>query len=115
MALEKDIAQVLRTYLHPLHLKFPESGCALPSLTNEIARSDDKVKEAFENGLKTIHATIAKHTGSDSSAWAILALSVGTISLARALKTPELQQAFLAASTKFALDAVAQLVPENKT
>ncbi len=106
---EINIAQVLSTYLSPLHLKFPEFGCALPSLTNEIARSDDKVKEVFENGLKNIHATIAKHTGSDSSAWAILALSVGTISLARALKTPELQQEFLAASTKFALDAVEQL------
>lgn len=106
---ETNIAQVLNTYLSPLHLKYPEFGCALPSLTNEIARSDDRVKEVFENGLKTIHASIAKHTGNDSSAWAILALSVGTISLARALKTPALQQEFLAASTAFAINAVGQL------
>jgi TetR/AcrR family transcriptional repressor of nem operon len=107
--LDADIAQALSAYLSPLHVRFPEFGCVLPSLTNEVARSDDSVKEAFENGLKNIHASIAKHTGSESSAWAILALSVGTISLARGLKTPELQQEFLAASTKFALDAVKQL------
>ena len=106
--LDADISQALSAYLSPLHVRFPEFGCVLPSLTNEVARSDDSVKEAFENGLKNIHASIAKHTGSESSAWAILALSVGTISLSRALKTPELQQEFLAASAKFALDAINQ-------
>ena len=49
---------------------------------------------------------MTKHTGNESSAWAILALSVGTISLARALKTPELQQEFLTASAKFVIDTI---------
>ena len=40
---KRDITHVLNAYLSPLHLKFPEFGCALPSLTNEIARSDNTV------------------------------------------------------------------------
>lgn len=103
---DADISHVLNAYLSLLHVRFPELGCVLPSLTNEVARSDDSVKEAFEKGLKTIHASMTKHTGNESSAWAILALSVGTISLARALKTPELQQEFLTASAKFVIDTI---------
>jgi AcrR family transcriptional regulator len=112
---EITVSQAMNMYLSPLHVNFPEFGCILPSLTNEIARSDDSVKEAFEKGLKNIHETLTKRLGNDENAWAILALSVGTISLARALKSPELQQQFLAASTQFATNAVERLTPETDT
>ncbi len=106
-------AHVIAAYLSPLHLSLPEHGCALPSLTSEVARSDATVKEAFEQGLKTIHAALTKQLGDESAAWAILALNVGTISLARALNSPELQQRFLAGSAKFAINVVEQLKTIN--
>lgn len=109
-----DPAQVIRAYLSPLHVNFPELGCILPSLTNEVARSDASVKIAFEQGLQAIQQKLVEQLGDEASAWAMLALSVGTISLARAMNSPELQARFLAANTQFAIDTVAQLALPEK-
>jgi TetR/AcrR family transcriptional repressor of nem operon len=44
-------AKALAAYLSLNHVKHPETGCALPSLTPEVARSDESVRDAFQSGV----------------------------------------------------------------
>lgn len=93
----------LNMYLSTLHLNLPEMGCAMPSLASEVARSDAIVKEAFEQGLVKTHGHLAAQLGDTQQAWAVISMAVGAVSLARAMKNPETQNALLSACKEFAL------------
>jgi TetR/AcrR family transcriptional regulator, transcriptional repressor for nem operon len=93
-----DAAQVSRAlagYLSLSHVQHPGAGCPLPSLTTEIARADDVVKAAFEEGLQKIHANVTALTRDSDTAWAVMAQNVGAVMLARALRTEALQKELL--------------------
>jgi TetR/AcrR family transcriptional repressor of nem operon len=75
----------------------PARGCALPSLTAEVARSDESVRAAFEEGLLDIHEALAPLLKSGDKAWALIAQSVGAVMLARAVPGDEVRGKILAA------------------
>jgi TetR/AcrR family transcriptional regulator, transcriptional repressor for nem operon len=62
-----QVKRTLGSYLSMSHVAHPKAGCPLPSLTPEISRADDAVKEAFEKGLESIHKNVNALTG-DASA-----------------------------------------------
>jgi TetR/AcrR family transcriptional regulator, transcriptional repressor for nem operon len=86
-----QVARALSGYLSMGHVQQPEEGCPLPSLTPEIGRADEAVKDAFESGLHKIHANVTALTGDSSTAWAVMAQNVGAVMLARAMKSEVLQ------------------------
>tara|TARA_B100000676_G_scaffold309336_1_gene372601 strand:- start:2412 stop:2987 length:576 start_codon:yes stop_codon:yes gene_type:complete len=90
-----DASTLINRYLSRAHLDNPSAGCALPALSNEVARADDKVKQAYETHLLEIHTTLTNALPNPERAWAILAMVVGAISLARAVASPQLQQTML--------------------
>jgi TetR/AcrR family transcriptional repressor of nem operon len=90
-------ASALKAYLSVRHVQHPEAGCALPSLTQEVARATDSVREAFLAGLLEIHAKVALLTGSPDRAWALIAQNVGAVMLARALPNQQTQTSLLSA------------------
>ena len=94
---EAAMLKTLASYLSMSHVQHPEAGCPLPSLTAEIARSDDGVKAAFEQGARTIHANVEALTGDADAAWALIAQNVGAVMIARAMKSPSLQRELLKA------------------
>lgn len=98
-----QLEQFLALYLSPVHVKFPEVGCALPSLSNEVSRADDEIKQAFEQGIKKTQAILSAQLQDDDAAWAMLAMTVGAVSLARALHSTETQNQLLTACQDFAL------------
>ncbi|PTQ90387.1 TetR/AcrR family transcriptional regulator [Agitococcus lubricus] len=85
----------LDLYLSQLHLNFPALGCALPSLTTEVSRADEAIKQTFADGLAQIHHTLNTHLANPQLAWATLAMTVGAVNLARAMPTGEQQQILL--------------------
>jgi AcrR family transcriptional regulator len=89
--------QALAAYLSPEHVDHPELGCALPSLAADVARADSGVRAAFEDGLRTVHAALKRHAGSDDAAWALIAQSVGAVMLARAMRDETARRKVLAA------------------
>ena len=91
----KAAEKVVAAYLSPQHMRHPEQGCPLPALTAEVARGDDAVRAAFDDGLRAIHARLEPLTGSDAKAWALLAQCVGAVMLARGALDPELQRSLL--------------------
>lgn len=83
--------KALAAYLSPQHLRHPERGCALPALSAEVARADDAVRAAFDDGLRKVHAQLVPVAGSSAAAWALINQSVGAVMLARAALDPGLQ------------------------
>lgn len=70
-------------------------SCALQSLTPEVARSDDETKAAFEAELLKVADTVAEGLTGGSmaarrkTAWSILAVLSGGVSLARSAADPK--------------------------
>lgn len=92
------LERCLKQYLSMAHVEQPESGCALPTLGAEIARSDDQVREQAELWICRLQASWAQILESDSLAWAILSQCVGALVVARMLVTPEIQRTVLKSS-----------------
>jgi TetR/AcrR family transcriptional repressor of nem operon len=83
-------------------------SCALQSLSIEVARADDEARSTYEEQLKIIIATVAdglegkpKHRREE--AMTLLALLVGGVTLARAVKDPVLSQEIAQAVRKTAI------------
>jgi AcrR family transcriptional regulator len=92
-----DATRVLAGYLSLQHVKHPEQGCPLPSLTPEVARADDAAKAAYQAGLLEVHATLRRLTATSEDAWTLMAQNVGAVMLARAVPDEKLQREILAA------------------
>ena len=91
----QQIERTLKGYLSLNHVRQPESGCPLPSLTSEVARADEAVKEAFEKGVKTVHNNLSRLTDNPETAWTLMAQNVGAVMLARAMQSESLQRELL--------------------
>lgn len=82
-------------------------SCALQSLTGEVARADEEAREAYEVELRKVIDATAAGMGAESAAerqteaTALLALLVGGVSLARAVKDPAFSEE-IAASLRWA-------------
>jgi TetR/AcrR family transcriptional regulator, transcriptional repressor for nem operon len=87
----------LDAYLSPRHVAHPDTGCPLPSLTAEVARSTTRVRQVYQDGLVELHQQLSRITGSQPNAWALIAQSVGAVMLARALVDTDLQADLLTA------------------
>ncbi|MCF4994847.1 TetR family transcriptional regulator [Pseudomonas syringae] len=92
------LERCLKKYLSMAHVEHPESGCALPTLGAEIARSDVPVREEAQEWICRLHESWAKILESDSLAWAILSQCVGALVVARMLVTPAIQRNVLSSS-----------------
>ncbi len=92
-----QISRALAGYLSMSHVQQPGAGCPLPSLTAEVGRGDDVVKDAFEQGLLTIHENVKTLTGDAASAWVVMAQNVGAVMLARAMYSEGLKRKLLSA------------------
>ncbi|ATB34709.1 TetR family transcriptional regulator [Cystobacter fuscus] len=77
--------EVLARYLSLAHVRNPALGCALPAITSEVGRSDEKVRQAFEAGLAEVVRALGEKLGSHDKAPGVLAAALGAVALARAL------------------------------
>ena len=94
---DASAAKSLAGYLSLQHVRHPEQGCPLPSLTPEIARADDAAKAAYQAGLLEIHAKLRRLTATSEDAWTLMAQNVGAVMLARAIPDEKLQREILTA------------------
>lgn len=99
--------KVIAGYLSTAHVEHPESGCPLPSLTPDVARAGDEVRQAFEDGLRAVHAAIKRHVNDGDVAWTLIAQAVGAVMLARAIPADATRAKVLAAVKRSARAAVA--------
>jgi TetR/AcrR family transcriptional regulator, transcriptional repressor for nem operon len=82
-------------YLSPQHRRSVAEGCALPSLSSDVARADDTTRDDYADELKRVAASMAAGLpggGGRQAAWAPLAQLAGGLLLARAVRDEALAQ-----------------------
>ncbi|VVN25408.1 TetR/AcrR family transcriptional regulator [Pseudomonas fluorescens] len=92
------LERCLKLYLSMSHVESPETGCALPALGAEIARSDLAVRQQAEHWICRLQESWADVLQSDSLAWAILSQCIGALVVARMLASPDIQRTVLKSS-----------------
>lgn len=109
---EKDgsVQALVERYLSAAHRDHPGRGCPAATLSQEIARASDEVRDGFTDELEKILAAIRGGLPADMSArqkkataMAVFSSMVGSMTLARAVNDPALSEDILAAGRKAAL------------
>lgn len=95
------VAKCLRSYLSMAHASHPEDGCVLPTLGAEISRASPAIRGKVEQQLKRMQKSWTKRVGDGDAAWALLALCVGTLMLARVVDSDATRRNILASSRRF--------------
>ena len=88
-------AQIVRAYLSRQHFDDLDNSCPMVALPNDVARSDEKVRDAFNGVFRAMVAMLGRDVKStarqpEDTALAIAALCVGGMVLARALSDTSL-------------------------
>ncbi|MFF2483906.1 TetR/AcrR family transcriptional regulator [Paenibacillus sp. NPDC058071] len=92
------IDAVINFYLSSYHRDQTEIGCILPSLSGEIPRASEEVREVFTQELQRMIDFICDLAKIDQATGnAVISLMVGTIVLARSVSDSELSDGLLAA------------------
>lgn len=106
----KGLEAFIDSYLDPRHCTRPDKGCAGASLAPEIAREDEPVRRAFEQGIERIVLLLASQLPSRfndaerrSRAHAIFAMLMGALQLARLALDPAEASAILSTARKSSL------------
>jgi AcrR family transcriptional regulator len=80
-------------YLGSEHRRGIANGCALPSLSSEVARADKETRREYQVELLELATTLASgmsHAHDRQAAWPLIAQLVGAVSLSRAVSDPAL-------------------------
>ncbi|MBC9031868.1 TetR/AcrR family transcriptional regulator [Sphingomonas sp. JC676] len=91
-------------YLSTLHRDARDRGCALPSLSGDLARGDAGARARFGQGLAGLNGRVAEklrligHADPERSAASLIAELVGAVALARAVADIDQSDAILASA-----------------
>jgi TetR/AcrR family transcriptional repressor of nem operon len=98
--------QIVRAYLSRQHFDDVENSCPMVALPSDVARSDERVKGAFENVFKAMVTLLGREVknGSENTAMAIAALCIGGMVVARSMNDRDLSDGLRKAATKVALE-----------
>lgn len=94
---ESDLTTLIERYLSRTHLKTPDKGCILPTLSVEIGRAGPAVRKNYEQGILALHAKLTEKTQDTDKAWACLAMCMGGLTMARAVHSTSASQTILTA------------------
>jgi len=90
----------LNRYLALSHVEQPEQGCVIPALASEIARSDDEIKQLYQQELIRGHQIFLKYFKNEEIAWAVISQLVGAILISRSIHDHSLKVIILQSSKK---------------
>ena len=101
-------AQIVRAYLSSEHFEDVENSCPMVALPSDVARSDARVKGAFENVFRSMVAQLGRGARNDNlsaeeGAMAVAALCIGGMVVARSLNDRGLADKLRRAAIKAAL------------
>jgi TetR/AcrR family transcriptional regulator, transcriptional repressor for nem operon len=97
--------QIVQAYLSRQHFDDVENSCPMVALPSDVARSDEKVKTAFETVFKAMVTLLGREVkdGSQNTAMAIAALCIGGMVVARSMNDRGLGDRLREAATNIAL------------
>jgi TetR/AcrR family transcriptional repressor of nem operon len=103
------VARAVKRYLSPRHRDDIDGGCVLPSTLSELTRADRVTRGAMAEAVEQVlldlskHAPEAEDVSARERALATLALCIGGLTFARALRGHPLSDEMLRACVKWAL------------
>jgi TetR/AcrR family transcriptional regulator, transcriptional repressor for nem operon len=105
------LGEILPRYLSNLHREDAGHGCVMPSLSADVARAGDSVREAYQRRIVDVIALLAPAMRGTQEeqvqlAWILVASIVGAVTVARALPSGDQAQAVLDAVLASALQAI---------
>ncbi len=101
--------QIVQAYLSRQHFEDVENSCPMVALPSDVARSDEKVKTAFETVFKAMVTLLGREVKTSSqarenTAMAIAALCIGGMVVARSMADNGLGDKLREAATSVALE-----------
>jgi TetR/AcrR family transcriptional regulator, transcriptional repressor for nem operon len=105
---QRRLKAFVLAYISEGHARDAENGCVMPSLSADVGRAGDRVRKTYQKRMRLLIERMTRAmTGSDAQkrkrAWVVLALMVGTITVARALPDGPERQELVAAALANAL------------
>ena len=101
MADQPTIKAAMAAYLSCRHRDNPASGCPLPALAGELARSDRKARDAATAGFVRMRDILAGKAGTADArrrALATVAMMIGAVTMSRVVTDPKLSDEILRAA-----------------
>jgi TetR/AcrR family transcriptional repressor of nem operon len=101
--------QIVRAYLSRQHFDDVENSCPMVALPSDVARSDERVKAAFETVFQAMVAVLGRDVRNrsqpaENTAMAIAALCIGGMVVARSMNDRGLGDRLRDAAAKSALE-----------
>ncbi len=101
--------QIVQAYLSRQHFDDVENSCPMVALPSDVARSDEKVKTAFETVFKAMVTLLGREVRNsrqarENTAMAIAALCIGGMVVARSMTDNGLGDKLREAATRVALE-----------
>jgi TetR/AcrR family transcriptional regulator, transcriptional repressor for nem operon len=98
----------LEMYISAQHCADPANGCVMPTLSADVARSGEAVRETYGRRMRELVDKTARVIGgepvdAEKRAWSVVTLMVGAVSIARALPQGPEAQAVLDAALQQAV------------
>ena len=107
---EDGLETIVRRYLRTAHRDRPEAGCSVAALAQEIARNERQTRDVMAQAADEMAAIIASELPASvpdekarETAYAIFALLIGTLQLARVTTDKALSEAILQSGQDAAL------------
>jgi TetR/AcrR family transcriptional repressor of nem operon len=106
------LGEILHLYLSDQHRADAGHGCVMPSLSADVARAGDPVRQAYLRRIDEVIAILAPalpgtHEQQTQRAWTLLASIVGAVTIARALPSGDQARAILDAVLASILQSMA--------
>ena len=98
--------QIVRAYLSRQHFDDVENSCPMVALPSDVARSDQRVKAAFETVFKAMVEFLGREVKSqrpEDAAMAIAALCIGGMVVARSMNDGQFSDRLRDAATRAAM------------
>ncbi len=102
----------LAMYISAHHRADPASGCVMPTLSADVARSNPKIRAAYKRKMLALvrkMSNVLDVTGPDREkrAWSIVAMMVGAIAISRAMPDGEEADQVLDSVLQTAIELIA--------
>jgi len=91
---QQRLKEWLAIYISAYHRADPASGCVMPTLSADVARSNPQIRAAYERKMLELvrkMSNILDGTGPDREkrAWSLISMMVGAIAISRAMPDGE--------------------------
>jgi TetR/AcrR family transcriptional regulator, transcriptional repressor for nem operon len=94
---DEQMITALASYLSLRHVERPDQGCAVTSLSAEVARSTTEARQTFERMLLAMREAVRPHVADEKAAWVMIAQLVGAVTIARAMASEGARRSLLEA------------------